>query len=127
LSKFLLRHDRVWRQDAWTLKHEQWLTGQRFADPALRSTYRHYRAVVAARDAEVAAARLGIDRALPTTVAPRGQIALCGLRRIHGGLDEGADQRRFVGAAQHRRVPQDRSIGDGYKVMSRRQRVAGRY
>jgi transposase len=55
LSKFLLRHDRVWRQDAWTIKHEQWLTGQRFDNPALRCTYAHYRAVLAARDAELAA------------------------------------------------------------------------
>jgi transposase len=55
LSKFLLRHDRVWREQAWTLKHEQWLTGQRFDDAALRSTYGHYRAVVAARDGELAA------------------------------------------------------------------------
>jgi transposase len=42
LTKFLLRHDRVWRQDAWTLKHEQWLTGQRFDEPA---TARHLRAL----------------------------------------------------------------------------------
>jgi transposase len=55
LSKFLLRHDRVWRQGAWTLKHEQWLAGQRFDEPAARSTYAHYRAVLAARDAELAA------------------------------------------------------------------------
>ena len=53
LAKFLLRHDRVWRQDAWTAKHEQWLAGQRFDNPALRSTYAHYRAMVAARDAEL--------------------------------------------------------------------------
>src|SRR5262249_61529114 len=31
LSKFLLRHDRIWRQTAWTLAQEQWLTGQRVA------------------------------------------------------------------------------------------------
>jgi transposase len=55
LSKFLLRHDRVWRQEAWTGKHEQWLAGQRFDEPALHSTYGHYRAVLAARDAELAA------------------------------------------------------------------------
>jgi transposase len=55
VAKFLLRHDRVWRQDAWTGKHERWLAGQRFDDPALRSTYAHYRAMVAARDAELAA------------------------------------------------------------------------
>ncbi len=55
LSKFLLRHDRIWRQEAWTGKHEQWLIGQRFDESALRSTYAHYRAVLAARDAELAA------------------------------------------------------------------------
>lgn len=55
LSKFLLRHDRVWHADAWTGKHEQWLAGQRFDEPALQWTYGHYRAVLAARDAELAA------------------------------------------------------------------------
>jgi transposase len=55
LSKFLLRHDRIWRNVGWTGKHEQWLAGQRFDDVALQSTYGHYRAVLAARDAELAA------------------------------------------------------------------------
>jgi transposase len=56
LGKFLLRHDRIWRGgDAWTAKHEQWLTGQHFDDAALRATYGHYRAVLVARDAELAA------------------------------------------------------------------------
>jgi transposase len=56
LSKFLLRHDRIWRGgDAWTMRHEQWLAGQRFDDAALQATYGHYRAVLVARDAELAA------------------------------------------------------------------------
>jgi transposase len=56
LSKFLLRHDRIWRDgDAWTLRHERWLSGQRFGDPALQATYGHYRAVLEARDAELTA------------------------------------------------------------------------
>jgi transposase len=56
LSKFLLRHDRIWRDGtAWTAKHEQWLLGQRFDDAALRATYAHYRAMLMARDAELAA------------------------------------------------------------------------
>jgi transposase len=56
LAKFLLRHDRIWRGGrAWTAKHEQWLTGQRFDDAALRATYGHYRAMLIARDAELAA------------------------------------------------------------------------
>jgi transposase len=56
LVKFLLRHDRIWRGgDTWTLKHEQWLLGQRFDDAALTATYAHYRAMLVARDAELAA------------------------------------------------------------------------
>ena len=56
LSKFLLRHDRIWRGgEAWTGKHEQWMLGQRFDEAALTSTYGHYRAMLIARDAELAA------------------------------------------------------------------------
>ena len=55
LSKFLLRHDRIWRDSAWTIAHEKWLLGQRFDDAALRSTYAHYRAMLTARAAELAA------------------------------------------------------------------------
>jgi transposase len=55
LSKFLLRHDRIWRDTAWTGRHEQWLMSQRFDDAALRGTYGHYRAMLAARDAELTA------------------------------------------------------------------------
>jgi transposase len=62
LSKFLLRHDRIWRDRAWTLKHEQWLTGQQFDDAALRATYGHYRAVLAARDGELAALEADLAR-----------------------------------------------------------------
>ncbi len=56
LSKFLLRHDRIWRDGKqWTVKHEQWLLGQRFDEAALRAAYTHYRAMLIARDAELAA------------------------------------------------------------------------
>ena len=55
LSKFLLRHDRIWRERGWTLRHEQWVAGQRFDEPAMQSTFGHYRGVLAARDAELAA------------------------------------------------------------------------
>src|SRR5204863_6413878 len=48
LAKFLLRHDRVWRESAWTVRHEQWLAAQRFGEAALQATYGHYRAVLAA-------------------------------------------------------------------------------
>jgi len=55
LSKFLLRHDRVWHDSPWTQKHEQWMLRQHFEEPALRSTFSHYRAMLAARDAELVA------------------------------------------------------------------------
>jgi transposase len=56
LDKFLLRHDLVYRAgSAWTARYELWLGGLRFDDPALRSTFGHYRGVVSARDAELAA------------------------------------------------------------------------
>jgi transposase len=55
LSKFLLRHGRAWRggASAWTQAHERWLLGQQFDEPALAATYRHYRAVLQSRDAQL--------------------------------------------------------------------------
>ncbi len=56
LGKFLLRHSRIWRGgSAWTHKHEAWLAAQRFEEPALQTTFEHYRAVVLTRDAQLAA------------------------------------------------------------------------
>ena len=58
LSKLLLRHGRVWRAGkAWTLGHERWLLTQRFTEPALQTTYDHYRAVLQSRDAQLEASR----------------------------------------------------------------------
>ncbi|MDQ1420390.1 MAG: transposase [Acidimicrobiaceae bacterium] len=56
LTKFVLRHSRVWRGGSnWTHKHEDWLAVQRFDESALQTTYEHYRAVVLSRDAQLAA------------------------------------------------------------------------
>ena len=56
LTKFLLRHRRVWRGGSnWTVKHESWLGALSFDEAALATTYSHYRAVVATRDAQLAA------------------------------------------------------------------------
>jgi transposase len=56
LSKFLLRHGRVWRGGAaWTQRFDRWLASQRFDEPALTTTYRHYRAVLEARDSQLEA------------------------------------------------------------------------
>ncbi len=68
LSKFLLRHDRVWREPQWTLTHERWLLTQRFDEAALRATYAHYRSMLVARDAELAAIEAGSRRTGMTTV-----------------------------------------------------------
>ncbi|MHB1535063.1 MAG: IS110 family RNA-guided transposase [Acidimicrobiales bacterium] len=57
LGAFLLRHAEVWRGgSAWTVKHHQWLAARRFDDPAMAATFAHYRAVVEARERELAAA-----------------------------------------------------------------------
>ncbi len=103
LSKFLLRHDRVWREGAWTIKHEQWLSAQRFTDPALRVTYGHYRAVLAAREAELAALSgevAGYYDHGPFTEAVARLAAYRGVDRL-GALtlaSEVGDWRRFAHA-----------------------------
>jgi transposase len=56
LTKFLLRHSRVYREGVnWTVRHERWLAAQRFDEPAMQTTFDHYRAVVTSRDAALAA------------------------------------------------------------------------
>lgn len=56
LGKFLLRHGRVWRAgDNWTLKHQAWIAAQRFDDPALTTTFEHYRATLSARESALTA------------------------------------------------------------------------
>jgi transposase len=63
LSKFLLRHGQPYRGGTeWTDRHSRWLTGIRFDDPALGSTFEHYRGVVTSRTAEL--------RAIETDLAP---------------------------------------------------------
>jgi transposase len=104
LSKFLLRHDRIWRDaTAWTVKHEQWLVGQRFDDAALRATYGHYRASLAARDAELAAVEADLAHwfshgpfaeAVTRLAAYRG-VAQLGALTI---ASEVGDWRRFAAA-----------------------------
>jgi transposase len=104
LSKFLLRHDRIFRGGtAWTVKHEQWLLGQRFDDPALRATYAHYRAMLMARDAELAAVEADLaywythgpfTDAVARLAAYRGIAQLAGLTIA----SEVGDWRRFATA-----------------------------
>jgi transposase len=103
LSKFLLRHDRIWHGPAWTGKHEQWLLGQHFDEAALRSTYGHYRAVLSARDAELAAIEADLCHWYthgPFVEAVTRLAAYRGIARL-GGLtiaSEVGDWRRFPAA-----------------------------
>jgi transposase len=56
LGKFLLRHGRVWRAgENWTLRHRAWIAQQHFDDRAAETTFAHYRATLAAREAAVEA------------------------------------------------------------------------
>jgi transposase len=57
LSKFLLRHGRIWRDGttAWTQAHERWRCCQQFDEPALQTTYAHYRAALQSRDTQLLA------------------------------------------------------------------------
>lgn len=106
LSKFLLRHGRVFRDgSAWTLAHERWLHAQRFEDRALQATYSHYRAVLEARDAAIAAVEADLVPCF-TTEPFREQVArLAAYRGVTqlGALtlaSEVCDWRRFARATQ---------------------------
>jgi hypothetical protein len=50
-----LRHNLIYRGEAWTVKHQRWLQGVRMDDQALQATLDHYRAVVSERDATLGA------------------------------------------------------------------------
>lgn len=105
LSKFLLRHSRVWRGDSnWTLAHRRWLNALRFDEPALTLTFDHYRAVVATREAQLAAVEADLvpwfDQdpfadAVHRLGAYRGVTHMGGL----GLAAEVCDWRRFAQAA----------------------------
>jgi transposase len=101
LTKFMLRHSRVWRGGVnWTHKHEDWLAAQRFEEPAMQTTFEHYRAVVLGRDAQLAAvetdlvghftrepfaggvARLGAYRGVSHMGALALQAEVCDWRRF---------------------------------------------
>jgi transposase len=105
LSKFLLRHGRIWRGGvAWTQAFDRWLASQRFDEPALTTTFRHYRAVLEVRDAQLDA--IEDDLALWQDHGPfADQVARLaayrGVTRL-GGLtlaSEVGDWRRFPRAS----------------------------
>jgi transposase len=105
LSKFLLRHGRVWRGGvAWTQSFDRWLASQRFDQPALTTTFGHYRAVLEIRDVQLEAVEA--DLAIWQDQGPFADTvhrlaAYRGVTRL-GGLtlaSEVGDWRRFPRAS----------------------------
>jgi len=102
----LLRHSVVRRGgSAWTVKHHDWLAARRFDDPALAAAFVHYRAVVDAREQELAAAEAevagwyGRD---PFADAVRRLCAYRGVAPI-GGVDPGVGGVRLAAFPRGRR------------------------
>jgi len=106
LGGFLLRHGQIWRGGStWTFAHERWLLAQRFNDPALATTYGHYRATLQARDAALDAIEADLatwyDQP-PFADAVARLSAYRGVTRL-GALtlaSEVGDWRRFASAPQ---------------------------
>lgn len=104
LGSFLLRHGMVYRQGTpWTQTHERWLSSLHFDESALRSTFHHYRAVLAARDAELRALEADLQGAAgqePFAQPVRRLAAYRGIAEL-GALTiacEVCDWRRFAHA-----------------------------
>jgi transposase len=121
LTKFLLRHGRVWRGGSnWTFRHERWLGSQHFEHPALAATFAHHRAGVQLRDSSLEAVEADLapwcERA-PFGDQVRRLAAYRGVTAI-GGLCLAAevfDWRRFPYARQFMSftglVPDEHSSG----------------
>jgi transposase len=104
LKAFLLHHGRIYRDgSSWTRAHLRWLVAQRFRHPALDVTYAQYRAVLAARDADLAAAEAEL---MPWCAREPLTGAVCQLASYRGIADQSAltpatevvDWRRFATA-----------------------------
>jgi len=104
LSKFLLRHNEIYRGGVqWTQAHETWLSQLRFDDAALSRTYAHYRAIVAGLDAHLAAVESDLKVYVDKGPFAEAVGRLCAYRGITelGALTlsaEVCDWRRFARA-----------------------------
>ncbi len=83
VSKFLLRHGRQRPEGmtAWTLKHAQWLTQQRFELTTLQIVYDEYRATLAVLADRVARLARAITTAIET-LAPTQQALIAALAAL---------------------------------------------
>jgi transposase len=103
VTAMLMRHGRVWRSAYWTQAHEQWIAGQRFAEPALAAAVAHYRAALDTRRAELDAIEAELE---PWAGRPplAGPVTRLGCYRGIAGLTglvlaaEVVDWRRFPSA-----------------------------
>lgn len=123
LSKFLLRHGRVWRDGVsqWTLQHLAWVRRQVFDEPAMTATFNHYLATLTARDAAVDAIDtelVGWYTKAPFVDAVARLAAYRGISQL-GALtlaSEVCDWRRFPNAAMFMGfcglVPSENSSGE---------------
>jgi transposase len=105
LGALLLRHGQVWRGGSnWTQRHEQWLLGLRFDDPALASTYTHYRSIVEERRLRLVALEADLLPYADKDPYAEGVHRLCCYRGVNtiGALtlvSEVCDWRRFAEAS----------------------------
>jgi transposase len=85
VSKFLLRHGRQRPEGmkAWTLKHAQWLTQQRFELTTVQVVYDEYRATLAVLADRVARLERAITRAI-ATLPPTQQALVGALATLRG-------------------------------------------
>jgi len=104
LTKFLLRHSRVYRDGStWTFKHWRWIDGLNFDDKALQLAFEHYRATVHFRDAALKAVEADLTTYFSNEPFGDAVIRLGAYRGVtHMGAlclaAEIFDWRRFVSA-----------------------------
>ena len=122
LLALLLRHGQVYRGGThWTIIHQRWLSARRFSEPAAQTTFDHYWAVLAERDATLAAVSADllpwIDREPFVDIAHRlaGYRGVAELAALTIACEVG-DWRRFPRAATFMGftglVPSEYSSGD---------------
>ncbi|MBI3522350.1 MAG: IS110 family transposase [Chloroflexi bacterium] len=125
LSKFLLRHDRLWSGgESWTHKHVDWIRSQHFTDPALeRSAGEHLEALeLRLRQRDELTRELERIAALPPYALRVGRLAcLRGVKALTALtlLVEVGDFRRFESAPSFMAftglVPSEHSSGESHR------------
>jgi len=105
LSKFLLRHDRHWEHTSWTVKHRDWIRGQKFAYPAQQRVLEDYLKTVEDLAERVDRLTAQVEELVQeTTLAPlvKALQAFRGISVVSAVTiaAEAGDLRRFTTASQ---------------------------